>query len=220
MRRIISRGGHEAVAVQGLADVTAELEREMFAGLLLAPGADWAVAIAWLKEGGWAARLPIVLVARSCDAQYLLDAVVAGARSAVLESDAPEKILLALETAVRPAHRKNLESDGSNASSTEIPATTTEVLAGLMSGRLRFCAEARDGADLQLVLQEIHGAKPLRSLERRALDMLLAGDPLKVIASDLDMVVSSVWSLVDAARAKMGFRSRIELITVLSALQS
>ena len=50
-----------------------------------------------------------------------------------------------------------------------------------MDGRLTFCGEARHGSSLQLVLEECE-AKPSPPQERRALELLLAGEPLKVIA--------------------------------------
>jgi DNA-binding NarL/FixJ family response regulator len=103
--------------------------------------------------------------------------------------------------------------------SATVAHSAADVFAALMDGRLAFCGEARHGSSLQLVLEEADG-KPLRAEERRALELLLAGEPLKVIAYDLSLVVSSVWSLLDVARSKMRFRNRAELLTVMSALRS
>jgi DNA-binding NarL/FixJ family response regulator len=221
---LLRRAGHVVTVATGLAEAAAALGGEPFGGepfggLLLAPGDGWDAAIEWLRESSLATRVPTVLVSRDCDARLVLDAILAGARSLVLELDAPEKVLVALESALQAEpHPRGAQSEASGLSAA-VACSAAEVFAGLLDGRLAFCAEARQGSSLQIVLEETNG-KPLRERERSALEMLLDGQPLKAIASDLGLVVSSVWSLLDVARAKMGFRHRAELLAVMSALRS
>lgn len=218
LERLLQRAGHEATTCGALEHVLSAADIGCD-GLLLAPGQAWSAAMDWLHETSLPSRLPTVLVAPQCEAQLVLDAIIAGARSVVLEMDAPEKILVAIETALEREPTSNPQPQPCRPSSASVTHSAADVFAALMDGRLAFCAEARHGASLELVLEESDG-KPLRAEERRALELLLAGEPLKVIACELSLVVSSVWSLLDAARSKMGFRNRAELLTVLSALRS
>ena len=218
LARLLERAGHE-VATCSLLDHALTAVNAGCDGLLLAPGAAWAATMDWLHETSLPARVPTVLVAPQCEAQLVLDAILAGARSVVLEMDAPEKILVAIESALESEPHSNPEARACSPMSATVAHSAADVFAALMDGRLAFCGEARHGSSLQLVLEEADG-KPLRAEERRALELLLAGEPLKVIAYDLSLVVSSVWSLLDTARSKMRFRNRAELLTVMSALRS
>ncbi len=215
---LLERAGHQVTVCAALDQVEAELA-EGLDGLLVAPGDGWAAAVSLLRETLLPARVPTVLVSPACEAQFVLDAILAGARSVVLEMDAPEKILVAIESALAGEPTRAPEAAGAGRISEAVAHSAAEVFAALVEGRLTFCGEVRHGSSLQLVLEETDG-RALGPKERRALELLLAGEPLKVIAQELSLVVSSVWSLLDVARTKMRFRNRSELLTVLSALRS
>jgi DNA-binding NarL/FixJ family response regulator len=99
LARLLKRAGHD-VATCSAFDHALSAVNAGCDGLLLAPGDAWTAAMEWLHETALPTRVPTVLVAPRCEAQLVLDAIIAGARSVVLEMDAPEKILVAIESAL------------------------------------------------------------------------------------------------------------------------